>query len=86
MKNIKDFEASAIAELTDEALDNASGGYLYSDGLTTDIIDDNTGEVIKTVNNWNEGDKIFKYCEELGVAPMGITWPDLRDLRARNAK
>jgi hypothetical protein len=29
---------------------------------------------------------MFDYCESHGVAPQGITWEDLRDLRARNGK
>ena len=85
MNDNKEFDIEAV-ELNDEALEGANGGYLYGNGFTTDVIDDNTGEVVK-VFEWDASLKeMFDYCEAHGFAPQGIDDQDLAALRARNGK
>ena len=74
------------AELNDEALEGANGGYLYGNGFTTDVIDDTTGEVVKTFA-WDASLKeMFDYCEAHGLAPQGTDDQELAALRASNGK
>lgn len=69
-------------ELTDKALDEVSGGYFYSSGWKIDVIDDNTGEVLKDfpTDHWDEA---RAYAAQVGVQPTCLHWDELRDLRAR---
>jgi len=82
MNENKTFATTDGFELADQELRGVNGGYFYSSGWKIDVIDDESGEVLKDfpTDHWDEA---RAYAAQVGVQPVCLHWDELADLRAR---
>ncbi len=74
-------------ELTKEELDRINGGAwfyrtdydMYDETLEIEVIDDESGEVLRTFVNDYHG--AYLYTKEMGQSLDVLTWPELKKLR-----
>lgn len=78
--------------LTKEDLTKATGGYIFEiyhgfedfeDWSTYEVIDDNTGNVLKDFDNLQEA---WDYARSVGMSGERINWPTLNALREKASK
>ena len=66
------------SKLTEEELKEAGGGYIFETDDGYEVIDDNTGEVLRSGLKYIQA---VSYCNNWGVGTRILNWQQLNKLR-----
>ena len=89
MEEVSAFAAEEGIELPDEMLDDVAGGYVHKNGLTYEVINDETGNVMETFWGRHPTETWIKAATRaraLGQKTDMITDQELYDLRKNAPK
>ena len=66
------------SKLSDEGLEQVSGGYVMNNSDRYDVIDDFTGDVRESNLSYDEA---IQYCQSRGLETKELSWKQLERLR-----